>query len=641
MSYTAPAALALAFTPWPRPARPLALPTASALNFLLGGMVPPPAAPAIRTRAWAHWQPASKQTRLAVGQFALCAEVDHLTLTGLTLASHHWLAGSTGWAAAASADLHQAERLRQASPLAALIQRSGWAVCLTADFTRLAGWGTAARVKARHQAQPMGILSQVDRHQAEHGLGVDTRHRPFDPRYDLVPPLIRNPVASGLSFALADGYNLPSDPLALAFAVARDHAIRPLYPRSAGPRAAGMGVADEADQTGTVRWGAGTPIAKPGDEGNDDDSGGEIGERDDPIQPLPAPWRIMNSIACYALVTTGGEEERIPIAPTISGLKLLIDGYAWELTGELAGRTSANYVKPASDGTPAHIELTVNGWTWLLAVKKYSVSRANGDERYSFTAVSRTAFLSGDWASKVTTVADGSGAWQLVEAHLAALGFTLARPDVGEWIQTPDWTLTSGSVSWVASTPLEVLSDVAKACGAVLVPSLSEDVISVYPRYRVSPSRWPTMVASAYSHVIAEGMIKDEGWEPQVGTRADRVLIGGTNYGVITEVIRAGSDGVESLDDISDNLAQDEAANLERGRNLLSETGASAVVTISVPLMPPGQSPGLLVPGDLIRIDREDASVVRALVIGNAISMASISEVMQSVSLEVHEPEDA
>jgi len=638
MSYTAPAALAVSFTPWQRPARPMALPTAAAIVFRLGGVVPPAAAPAIRPRGQASWQPADKLTRQAVGQFAQCDQVDRIAGSRLAPASPLPISVLTSrWQPATPTDLQQAERLRLASPLAALIGRAGWSVCLTADYRQLAGWGTAAPLAARIQTQRLGILAQVDSARRERSLGVDTRSRPFDPRYDLTPPPPRRPVAGSLSFSVAGGYSLPADPLTLAFAVERDHADRPLYPRSTGPSLAIMGVAAQSDLPGRVRWGTGSPLASSGGEGSQDDSGGVLGKRDDPIQPQLPPWRIMNSIACYALVTTDGVEERIPIAPTISGLKLLIDGYAWELTGELAGRTSANYVKPAADGTPAHIELTVNGWTWLLAIKKYSVSRANGDERYSFTAVSRSAFLAAPWADTATTVADGTGAWQLVETQLTALGFTLDRPDVGEWTQTPDWTLTSGSVSWVASTPLAVMSDVAKACGAVLVPSLTEDAISVYPRYRVSPSQWPSMVESAYSHVIAEGMIKDEGWEPQVGTRADRVLIGGINYGVIIEVIRAGSEGVESLDDISDNLAQNEAANLERGRNLLAETGASAVVNISVPLMPPGQSPGLLVPGDLIRIDREDDSVVRALVIGNNISIASISEVMQSVSLEVHE----
>ena len=57
---------------------------------------------------------------------------------------------------------------------------------------------------------------------------------------------------------------------------------------------------------------------------------------------------------------------------------------------------------------------------------------------------------------------------------------------------------------------------------------------------------------------------------------------------------------------------------------------------MELPLYPPGQSPSLIVPGELVKVLREDGSETMGLAIGNTISPNGVSAIWQSVSLEVH-----
>ena len=72
------------------------------------------------------------------------------------------------------------------------------------------------------------------------------------------------------------------------------------------------------------------------------------------------------------------------------------------------------------------MSLTINGWSWLFAVKSYKRSKQLVGETYSFTAVSRSQFLTGDWSDDISESVDSDiNAWQLVESLLTPLGFTL------------------------------------------------------------------------------------------------------------------------------------------------------------------------------------------------------------------------
>jgi hypothetical protein len=630
MAYSNPAADAVNFTVTHRPMRPQKLPIPTALTFLLGGAIRPPASPKIRIRSHESLNLSSSLWTSGVGHFAPLSRADNSGRESLILAQLYQHGGREKRQLSSSVDVIGIDNTAIAASVITYPELAEWHTTAAVDSTGLAA-GSAAKAIIRPAAVEVSWMPRrVDNRQTDRSWSVNLRDRPFDPRWDLVPPLQAQPSPLQLLFSLRDGVTPPAD--SIQFVVQLDSVERSIYPRNSSPAASSLGKCREVDDVGRGPWSRAGWYSHGGGLPLDDDSGGEIGELDPPVEPMEAPYHIMNSIQCFALVG----DERIAIAPDNIRVNLLLEGYAWEMTGDLHGRTSVNFLRPGTDG-PRHIELQMNGHTWLLAIKSYRKTIALADETYSFTAQSRSMLLAGDQSDKLTvTLPAAIGAWQLVEQVLQPLGFSLDRIAVTEWVQTPEWTLAAQSASWVSVTPMDIIGAIAGACGAIVTPHMTEDKLTITPRYRVSPGKWSVATASAWSHLIPEGMSPTESSERQFTTPLERVLIAGTTHGVITEVVRSGSSGVVSAADVSDVLAQDTAVNAERGRNILAESGQIEIVTMELPLYPPGQSPSLIVPGELVKVLREDGSETMGLAIGNTITPNGVSAIWQSVSLEVH-----
>ena len=629
MAYSVPSATAVDFSITRRPARLHLLPGLTGVMLMNGSLVPA-AAPRLRVRSHGALKPSVGQAASGVGRFAPLLRLDDCSTDRLGLAS----AQQRGWREsrqlADAIDMQISETVTLAAAISAVPVVAAWLATAAADRAALAEWGSARPLLRLPAIEAHRMPRRVDRRQLDCSWSVNLRDRPFDPRYDLVPPLHQLPTL-GQSVAFVDGYIGP-EASAVQFSFDHDTIQRSIYPRNSNPATPRMGVSREVDDVGRGPWSRAGWYAHGGGLPMEDGSGGEIGELDPPVKPMEAPYYIMNSIQCFALVG----DERIAIAPDNIRVSLLLEGYAWEMSGDLHGRTSVNYLRPDADG-PRHIELVMNGHTWLFAIKSYRKTASLASETYSFQAQSRSMLLDGDQSDKLTvTLPSAIGAWQLVEQLLQPLGFSLERTAVAEWVQTPEWTLAAQSASWVAVTPMAIIGDIASACGAVVTPHMTEDKFIITPRYRVSPGKWAAAPASAWSHLIPEGMSPTESSERQFTTPLERVLIAGTTHGVITEVVRSGSAGGVSAADVSDVLAQDPAANAERGRNILAESGQIEIVTMELPLYPPGQSPSLIVPGELVKVLREDGSETMGLAIGNTISPNGVSAIWQSVSLEVH-----
>lgn len=629
MAYSVPAANAVDFSVTRRPARLHRLPGLTGLMLMDGPLVPA-AAPRLRARSRDGNQLSMSRSSAGVGQFAPLQQIDEHGNDGLSLATAYQHGGSEAGQLASHIDHHGLEQASPATPVTTAPVVSALLPTSSVDLMAAVEWGSAQAVIRGPAVEISYLPSRIDKRQSDRSWSVNLRDRPFDPRYDLIPPLHLLPVI-GQSISFADGYSAPAA-TAVDFNFNHDIIERSIYPRNSNPAASSLGKCREVDDVGRGPWSRAGWYSHGGGLPLDDDSGGEIGELDPPVEPMEAPYHIMNTIACFAINGT----ERVAIIPSAMSIKQLIENYAWEFTGTLIGKTAVNFLSADANG-PKHIEVTINGWTWLFAVKSFKKSSSLADEQYSFTAYSRSYFLASEMVGTTTVTLGASiGAWQLVEQLLSPLGFTLERPNPAEWVQTPEWTLEAGSASWISVPPMTIIADIAAAAGAVVTPHMTEDKLIVTPRYRVSPWNWDTAPESAWSHLIPEVMIPTETNEAQHSPQLERVLIAGTTHGVVTEVVRAGTAGSVSAADISDPLAQSVAVNAERGRNVLAESGAIVLMTGQLPLMPPGQAPGLLVPGQLVKVLREDGKVSRGLVLENAINPNGVASVWQNVSLEVH-----
>ena len=632
MTYSPPAPLAISVNLSP-PRFAYLLPADSSLNFLLGGRVRPPAPPSVISTGSNDWGISAElgvSGRFITELSALC---DLQLESAWTPASAADNGDSTTWGVADVVDHGITAEQTPATPLDSQSALVVWAMHKVADaISKLCRWTPACQLDDMSSLHSWQMTVPADHRKAERLLNVNLSTRPWELRWDGIPRPYHLPFAGALVFNLSGSYAVPN-PLQLSISLAEPQPFRSIQPRdSAGKQQTGIN--DFIDQPDIARWGHGSWYDRSNHLPWGDDSGGIIGDLEPPIEPIQPPYLIMNTIEFYAVVGA----EQIAVEPVGLSLKLDLDSYAWELSGELKGATAKNYILPDVNG-PKALMMTINGWSWVFAVKSYKRSSRLVGEAYTFTAVSRSQFLTSDWSDKVSYSVNAEiNAWQLAESLIAPLGFTLDRTNVTEWVRTPDWTLQAGSVSWANVTPLEIITQLATAAGATIQPHRTDDTIIIAPRYRLSPWEWATAQDSAFSHLIPEAMIVDgtETGEFTNTTELERVLVSGTTHGAVTEVIKRNTAGSVSAADISDVLNQDNIVNAERGRNVLCDSGAVEQLSIQLPLLPPGQAPGLLLPGQLVKILRENGSHTPGMVLSNAIKPDSVSSVWQSAVLEVH-----
>lgn len=632
MAYITPAPLSLAVD-LVAPRSVYLLPATTNINFLLGGKVRPPAPPSLISRGANSWKAATASSQALLLKSSVSALHDRNL-------NSRWQSGeqvdaikAAGWGETEKSDRHLVAAYTSATPVSNKSSVVAWSVNKLADaINKICRWGrrpTRDDLPSKHNWQ---TTKTADHRKTERLLNVDLSTRPWELRWDGKPRPMRLQSATQLVFSLPENYITP-EPLSLLVSLADIQPLHNIASRDA-TSVERTGINNVADQTDAARWGRGSWYDRSNHLPWEDDSGGEIGDRDPPIEPIKAPYLIMNNIEFYAIVG----DEQIAIEPCDLGLKIDLDSFAWELTGTLKGITAKNYIIPDADG-PKALAITINGWPWVFAVKSYKRNSKLVGESYAFTAVSRSQFLSGDWSDNVSyNVTSEINAWQLAESLLDPLGFTLDRTNVTEWVRTPDWALQAGSVSWANVKPLDIITQLATAAGATVQPHRTDDTIIIAPRYRISPWEWATAQDSAFSHLIPEAMIVDgsENGEFSNTTQLERVLVAGTTHGAVTEVVKRNTAGIVSAADISDVLNQDTVVNAERGRNVLCDSGSIEQLSIQLPLLPPNQAPGLLEPGQLVKILRENGAPTIGMVLSNSIKPDSVSSVWQSAVLEVH-----
>ncbi len=186
---------------------------------------------------------------------------------------------------------------------------------------------------------------------------------------------------------------------------------------------------------------------------------------------------------------------------------------------------------------------------------------------------------------------------QLVAEELADTGFT------SEY-QTVDWTVPGGAWFYDASTPLEAISALAEASGAVVQSHPQDLSLHVRASYPTSPWLWRE---TQPAHVVQEDIVLTESLQMRSAPLYDAVVVTGEipGKGVTCKVRKAGEAGQLYAQQVSSPLISVAAAGAERGRNVLSDRGEQAAVDLTVPLFPKplkAGEVGAIMPLDLVEV---------------------------------------
>lgn len=300
--------------------------------------------------------------------------------------------------------------------------------------------------------------------------------------------------------------------------------------------------------------------------------------------------------ACYAvrprrrtyIVINDIEVVRLPdLAPIeVDSISIGGDAGSWCLSLSMSVLRPADLdlLKPTVTG-PREVRVTINGYVHVFLIEDFERQRQFNAGGISVRGRSTTALLGAPFAparSKTTTEARTVA--QLVNEELEGTGFT-AEYD------TVDWEVPAGAWFYDGLTPIDAITRLAQASGAVVQshPSLKQLVIR--PRYPVSPWAWPE---STPDFTLQDDIVTSDTLQVRSAPMYDAVVVTGEiqGKGVTARVGRASEPRTLYAAQASSPLINVEAAASERGRNILSDRGEQAAIALTHPLFSSPLLPG-------------------------------------------------
>lgn len=292
--------------------------------------------------------------------------------------------------------------------------------------------------------------------------------------------------------------------------------------------------------------------------------------------------------------------DRTPIAAIDIGIRGGVDAWGFTLDATLADPAQLSLLRPGRHG-PQQLEVTINGYPWTFIVESYSTQREYLDRGVRIAGRSRTALLGAPYAPARTHVGTlERSAVQLIEAELADTGYALQY-------DTVDWLVPAGAWFYESTPPLDAVVRVAEAAGAVVQSHPSDLAVRVRPRYPASPWDWRDV---SPDHVLQDDLIVNEALDVRSAPLYDAVVVTGElqGKGVTAVVRRSGEAGTLYAPQASGPLITTAAVATERGRNIISDRGEQASISVTLPMFPAPLAPGhigCILPQELVEVRAE------------------------------------
>lgn len=342
-----------------------------------------------------------------------------------------------------------------------------------------------------------------------------------------------------------------------------------------------------------------------------------------PEIPIQRTYLVSNS-ATLTLVATGQALEAAAISVAIDA-----DSWAWELRATVIGEPSLALVRDAE--RPTELEAVINGHTWRVVLDDWRRDRAWGQmPAITLSARSLAAYLGAPHAAaRSHTETQTRTAQQLAEQELP-IGWTL------DW-QIDDWLVPPEAWHYTERTPIEAITAIATAAGAVVQAHPSQPELIVAPRYAVPHWAWD---GAAPDLTLPPDILTRLGSEYRPSEPLNGVYVSGETTGVLALVKRTGTAGDRLAPMIVDPLTTEPAPARGRGIATLSATGEQTREALALPVA--ADLAGLLATGQLLRVDPDGddwRGLVRAVSVnarldGNGHRAALVVE--QTAELERH-----
>ncbi|MFD2755037.1 hypothetical protein [Comamonas terrae] len=278
------------------------------------------------------------------------------------------------------------------------------------------------------------------------------------------------------------------------------------------------------------------------------------------------------------------------------------DGFGWTLSA--SGPVHLVDQLAYQAGLPRHIKVSINGIEWVFAVKRPVRSRSASGWHARVSGQSVTSLLGAPYRRpQQWSIGSAMSAQQIALDALQFTGVSLS------WT-APDWLVPAAAWSH-EGTPLTVVKRLAEAAGAGVRSHRTDAALQVVPQYAAMPWDWAAAVPDVQmpGQIILEDSLTDLEQDLRNGVYVTGTAAGG----LVGFVRRTGTQGELLATQISDPLMTDVAAVRARGSIPLADTALRWRQEITVPLITGGTTPGLILPGYLLKVE-EPGETWRGLV---------------------------
>ncbi len=260
------------------------------------------------------------------------------------------------------------------------------------------------------------------------------------------------------------------------------------------------------------------------------------------------------------------------------------DSWAWQFSAIVPLISIAE----ALDGE--EVIITINGYEWRMSVDGWSDNKSWNSQSATVTGRSRTKELSSSilLPSSYAETQDRT-IIQLAEQELIT-GWTI------DW-QAADWLVPGGAWSYSNKAPMDIITELAEAAGAFVMPDRVNRHMTILPKYKTAP--WHLDGVLADVQIPADIMI-NRGRKREYGTNANGVWLTGGNAGITARVKRTGTGAERLLADTTNALMTHVDGARALGTKLLAESLNRSLDTIELPIS--SADTGLILPGMILDI---------------------------------------
>ena len=331
------------------------------------------------------------------------------------------------------------------------------------------------------------------------------------------------------------------------------------------------------------------------------------------VVPVRSSYIVQNN------VTLKRVSDGLEIICLGSSLALDVDSWTWGFSAALPASERAKI------GRDEDLELRVNGVPYRVRAETVTSDRTFGQASLRITGRGRAAVLAAPAAPVQSFGNSAERTAQQVLADVltvngAPLGWTV------DWRLT-DWTLPAGAWSFQGSY-IEAALDVVSAAGGYLQPHPTDQTLVARHRYPAPPWEWAGMTPD---FVLPSAVVQQEAIEWLSRPDYDRVFVSGTSHGLLANIKRAGTAGLNVAPMVTHAAMTAEAAVRQRGRAVLSDTGQQAHVTLRLPVL---AETGVILPGALVEYV-DGTTTLRGLVRSTSVEAGQV-EVWQTLKVQTH-----